>query len=109
VKRPVLSGTARPVLSGTRNPCFREPGSLLTRSNASKNRAPNFANRESYGFFLTPSAGRRSVENNDPSWQPLIKGTRERHTSSGTPAARSSDHQQRPGNPSCAATIEVAP
>jgi hypothetical protein len=109
VKRPVLSGTAGPVLSGTRNPCYREPESLLTRSNTSINRAPNFANRESYGFFLTSSAGRRSVENNDPSWQPLIKGMRERHTSSGTPAARPSGHQQLPRNPSCAATIEVAP
>jgi hypothetical protein len=109
VKRPVLSGTARPVLSGTRNPCYREPESLLTRSNTSTNRAPNFANRESYGFFLTSSAGCRSVENNDPLRRVIIQGACERYTLSGTPAARQSVHRQRSGNLSCSATIEVAP
>jgi hypothetical protein len=97
------------VLLGTRNPCFREPELASTRSNAYKKRAPNFANTESYGFFLTSRAGRGSVENNDPSRRAPIKKKSERHTSYGASAPPPSDHQRRPGNLAGAAAVEVAP
>ena len=93
-------GNPKPVLSGTE--IGYQPAPTL------KNRAPNFANRESYGFFLTPRAGRRSVENSDPSRQALINNAHKRRPSHNAPAALPSDHQRRLGNLAGAAPIEVA-
>ena len=53
MNRPVLSGTRTPVLSGTANPSYQEPKRSLSSARASRIRAPNFPNIESYGFLLT--------------------------------------------------------
>ena len=53
VNRPVLSRTQTPVLSGTANPSYQEPQSVLTPEALTQNRAPNFTNKESFGFLLT--------------------------------------------------------
>lgn len=50
---PVLSGTRKPVLSGTADPSYQEPEANLSIGAHTENRAPNFTNRESFGFLLT--------------------------------------------------------
>jgi hypothetical protein len=53
VNRPVLSGTRTPVLSGTADPSYQEPKRALSIDALTQNRAPNFTNKESFGFLLT--------------------------------------------------------
>jgi len=53
VNRPVLSGTQTLVLSGTADPSYQEPKRALSIDALTKNRAPNFTNKESFGFLLT--------------------------------------------------------
>jgi len=55
VNQPVLSGTRTLVLSGTANPAYQEPKPNISLEAASQNRAPNFPNKESFGFLLTRS------------------------------------------------------
>lgn len=58
MNRPVLSGTRTPVLSGTANPSYQEPKPPVTLEAHLENRAPNFSNKESFGFLLTPGIHR---------------------------------------------------
>lgn len=51
--RVVLSGTGGVVPSGTRESCYREPKPPRSPRNSSPFCGPNYANNESYGFFLT--------------------------------------------------------
>jgi hypothetical protein len=53
VNRPVLSGNRTPVLSGTANPSYQEPKPNLSFDTLKQNHAPNFTNKESFGFLLT--------------------------------------------------------
>lgn len=53
MNRPVLSGTQTLVLSGTADPSYQEPKRALSIDALTKNRAPNFTNKESFGFLLT--------------------------------------------------------
>lgn len=49
-----LSGTARPGRSGTGSSDYPEPESRATVSNCATFAARNYANKESFGFLLTP-------------------------------------------------------
>lgn len=49
----VLSGTGRVVPSGTWESCYWEPKTPRKPQNSSPSGGPNYANNESYGFFLT--------------------------------------------------------
>ena len=51
--RLVLSGTGGVVPSGTAESCYREPKSPRKPRKSSPFCGPNYANNESYGFFLT--------------------------------------------------------
>ena len=53
MNRPVLSGTQTLVLSGTADPSYQEPERALSIDALTQNRAPNFTNKESFGFLLT--------------------------------------------------------
>src|SRR5262249_52920100 len=67
VNQPVLSVTRTPVPSGTAVPSYQEPKPHLTCGSASRIRAPNLANRESFGFLLTPDARWGSLPAAEPS------------------------------------------
>jgi len=62
VNHLVLSGTATVVPSGTRSSCYRGPESELTPWRSIPSSPRNFPNLESFGFLLTDSARRWTVD-----------------------------------------------